>query len=335
MKPEMTAAKRARLASSMVAPGVCGDLDADARASRAKARRLRRKHSYAKWTQHLWSGWTGCWHGWAETYEHIKHLQQETTMPAEPLEVLLQELGPATFKKPTPFDGSQIALLKDMMGGHAACLGETVDARFEEMTTEITALKSKLCELTVKNEMFENAQTEYATLKTDVIAQLRQELLEASPQRPPSPLASPSKKVHFEPVQIERDEVVKKKPSGLAEVSKKVVNMRKGMQAANPPAQSSSWAAWSRRPSPQTDEGREVPADFGKRLKLLNDYRAENGQTAQICLLCPKIVMEGELYGDCCEFCYHEVLPLISPEQVCKSRQDQKVLLTASQCSKK
>ena len=336
MQPKMPSVKRARPASSMVAPGVCGDLEADVRASRAKARRVRRKQSFARWSQHLWSGWTGCWHGWADTYEHVKHLQQETIMPAEPLEILLQELGPTTLKKPAPFDDSQAAVLKELIGGQSACLGEAFDARFEEMATEITALKSKLHELTMKNEKLENARMEYATLKEDIVAELRQELLAASPQLPPSPcsIASPNKKVHFEPVQIEGNVVEKKKPSGLAAVSKKVVNMRKASHAVHTPAQSSSWTAWSKRPSPQADECREVPADFGKRLKLLQDYRKENGQTAQICLLCPKLVMRDELYDTCCEFCFHEVLPLISPEQARKFRQDHNVLLTASQWSK-
>ena len=358
MKPEMTSMKRARPASSVVAPDVCGDLEADARASKAKARRLRRKQSYAKWTQHLWSGWTGCWHGWAASYEHVKHLQQDSAMPEEPLDILLHELGPAAHKKSTPFSSSQAAWLKELIVGQAAWLGETFDARFEEVATEITALRSELNEVRQqqssfanKNEMLECSRKEFSTMRTDIVAQLRQEFPEASPQKPTSTSSrsSPSKQVHFEPrtyapvaeldaVQKERAVVVKQKTSGLAAVSKTVGNMRKEMQAVKPLAQSSSWAAWSKRPPTLAEESSRVPeatADFGKRLKLLRGYRAENGQAAQICLLCPKIVMRGEPYDTCCEYCFHEVLPLISPEKARTCRQDLEVLLTASQWSEK
>lgn len=65
------------------------------------------------------------------------------------------------------------------------------------------------------------------------------------------------------------------------------------------------------------------------RLQLLRRERKTYGSDAQLCMLCPKVVYCFEPFDECCEFCYHEVKPVLDAELVDRKRGELHALLAA------
>ena len=65
------------------------------------------------------------------------------------------------------------------------------------------------------------------------------------------------------------------------------------------------------------------------RLQMLRNERQQHGRDAQLCMLCPRIVYRYEAFDECCEFCYHEVKPVLDAELVKRKRDELHALLAA------
>ena len=75
------------------------------------------------------------------------------------------------------------------------------------------------------------------------------------------------------------------------------------------------------------DQDPESCPVFAERLRLVRTHRADYGAEAQVCMLCPKVVFRDEPYQDCCEYCFHQVLPLLSADTAQTCRQELEMLL--------